>query len=171
MHRVIVSFLSIILFFSNLASAAVLNDRVNGYKLEYPDNWKTEEFFNSQDLVKANILKDKVTGIQVRLESGRNLDFNGFKEWYVGDFINQMQGRWGGSINIIDQGCVLLAGRTGYFFSLDMLREDKQRRFFKIFLIPDKKNILVLQCGTFFNERQQNEPIINAIAGSVVLTN
>lgn len=168
MYKTILLFLFLLLCFLNFASAEVLNDKVNGYKLEYPANWKKEEFFNSRDLVKANIMKDKITGVQVRLESNRNMDFNGFKQWYVGDFINQMQARWGGSINIVDQGCVIIAGRTGCFFSFDMLRQDNQGRFFKVFLVPYKNNMLILQCGTSFSERKKNEPVINSIAKSIV---
>lgn len=152
------------------AQAVTLEDSVNGYKLEHPLDWGATTFPNSTDLVKANIFKDSVTGVQVRIDSLRGMDFDSFVKWYNDDFMKQMQGRWEGVIEIIEQKNIFLAGQNCSVTAFDLKRGDGQRRFFKVYLIPYAGKVYVMQCGSAFDTRSNNEPIIDSIASSFSFT-
>jgi len=154
----------------SVAQAETLEDSVNGYKIEHPLDWSATTFPNSTDLVKANIFKDSTTGVQVRIDSSRDMDFDSFVKWYSDDFMKQMQGRWGGSIEIIEQKNISLAGENCSVTTFDLKRDDGQRRFFKVYLIPHDGKIYLMQCGSPFDARSSIEPIIDSIAGSFSFT-
>jgi len=151
------------------ALAASFEDQENSYKLEYPLGWNASKM--PEEIVKANIFKDQVTGVQVRIYDSHNMPLDSYSKWFAGDFIKQMQGRWGGSIKIIEQKAISIAGTQGIVISYDFTRGDAKTRFLKTYLFSrSPAKVYILQCGTTKDERPINEPLINSIADSFSFT-
>ena len=149
--------------------AASFEDSENGYKLEYPLGWSASKM--SEEVVKGNIFKDKITGVQVRIYDKHNMSLDSYSKWFSSDFIKQMQDRWGGIVKVIKRDNTMMAGYECIITSYDFTRGDGQLRFLKTYLFDHTGNkVYVLQCGTTMDERTVNEPIINSIANSFSFT-
>ena len=148
--------------------AQVLKDEQNGYSFEYPFGWQAKVFKNSRNLVKGEIVKDKDTGLQIRIYETKN-NLQDFVEWYTADFIRQMEGHWGGDMVVFDQQFTNIAGRECFVVIFDFVRKDNKRWFLKQHMWLIEGGILVLQSGTPFELRLLSEPDIYKIARSLKL--
>ena len=156
----------IVLLMQCSAVAGILEDSVNGYSFEYPFGWKAQVFPDSKDLVKAEINKEANTGVQIRIYKTKR-DLRNFLEWYVEDFMRQMQKHWGGDMVVYDQKFANVAGQECFVVMFDFIRRDNKRWFLKQYLWPVDNGVLVLQSGTLFELRLLNEPEIDSIARSL----
>lgn len=163
---IVLMFVFIVFFNSSHVQADVFEDFVNGYSLEYPFGWKAQAFPDLKDLIKAEINKDNNTGVQIRIYQAKK-DFRDFIEWYVDDFMGQMQRHWGGNMVVYDQKFTTIAGHECFVVIFDFTRRDNKHWFFKQYLWPADNGILVLQSGTLFELRLLNEPEIDSIAKSL----
>ena len=161
-------FIAVVTFFfnQNYVQAGIFEDPVNGYSFEYPFGWKAQGFPNSKNLIKGEINKGKDIGVQIRIYPTKG-DLRNFTEWYVEDFMQQMQKHWGGNMVVFDQQFTIVARHECFVVSFDFTRRDNKRWFFKQYLWPIDKGILILQSGTLFKLRLLNEPEIDSIARSL----
>ncbi len=163
----IVVFVAVILLFNqSYVRAELLEDTLNGYSFEYPFGWQSRAFPDSENLIKGEINKDNNTGIQIRIYQNAG-NFRKFVDWYVDDFMQQMQKHWGGKMAISEEEFTSVAGYECFVVSFDFIRRDNKRWFFKQYLWPNGSEVLILQSGTLFKLRALNEPSIDAIAESL----
>ena len=167
-YRVLIVFIAAVILFiyQSYVQADVFEDEINGYSFEYPFGWKAQAFSDSKDLVRGEINKDNNTGVQIRIYQKRG-DLRDFVKWYVNDFMRQMQKHWGGNMVVYDQQFTTVAGHECFVIIFNFTRMDNKRWFFKQYLWPTDKGILVLQSGTLFELRLLNEPEIDGIAESL----
>ncbi len=156
----------ILLFNQSRVQAGVLEDKVFGHSFEYPFDWKARAFPDSKNLIKGEINKDNDTGAQIRIYQNAG-NFRKFVDWYVDDFVQQMQKHWGGKMVISDKKFTSVAGYECFVISFDFTRRDNKRWFFKQYLWPNGSEVLILQSGTLFELRTLNEPSIDWIAKSL----
>ncbi len=146
--------------------AQVLEDLAFGYSLEYPFDWQARVFPDSKNLIRGEINKNNNTGIQLRIYPHVG-EFHKFVDWYVDDFMQQMQKHWGGEMVISHEEFTIVAGYECFVISFDFTRRDNKHWFFKQFIWPKEDNMLILQSGTLFELRALNEPSIDWIAKSL----
>jgi len=146
--------------------AGVLVDEKNNYSFEYPFDWQVEHFPNSKDLVKADMIKNKATGVQVRVYRNKR-SARDFYERHVTDFMEAMEGHWGGDMVVLNKQEKKLGGYDCYMVSFDFTRRDGSRWFLKQHLWPRNGEILMLQSGTPYKYRNLDEPAFDSIAGSL----
>ncbi len=144
-------------------------DTKNGYRMHYPSDWKIDQFPDSEDLVKAEIIKDDQTGLQVRVYENTGEGLNAFLQWYVPDFDVKMRSRWGGEMKVINQQYKMFDKHRGFVVSFDFTRKDGKHYFFKQYLVSKESKVYVIQCGTLFDLREENEDIFDSIADSFEL--
>ena len=154
--------------FGGILNAGTLSDGQNGYSFEYPFNWTGKTFPGSHDLVKGEMVRDNKTGSQVRVYPN-NGSADDFYEWYVTDFMKQMEGHWGGKMYVLNKEYLNIGGVPCFVVTFDFTRRDTSRWFFKQYLWPRRGNMLVLQAGTPYEHRQLDEPAFDSIAGSIEL--
>lgn len=163
---ILVLILTASLTISAYAGDKILKSEKWGFKFSYPSTWKGKTIPSSTDLVKGSINKDNKTGMQIRLYANRKGNFKSFVNWYVKDFIKQMEGHWGGKIKIVGKSYKKIGKHDGCTISLDFKRADNKRYFFKQYLWPKGNKVYVIQSGTPYSLRYANEPAMDSIAES-----
>ena len=93
-------------------------DTQNGYRLHYPSDWTVEQFADEAEPLKALLTKDDHTGIAVKVYTGGGGDLHGFLERYVPEFVRTLQ-RDGGTVTIMSQKYISLAGQQGFIINFD----------------------------------------------------
>lgn len=148
----VLAFILLITLLALAVQAEVLEDKTNGFRLQYPSDWQVTKFPNSADLVKANINKDKSAGLQVRIYSKfHRSDARLFRSKYL----------------LLEKNSVTINGKAGFVISFDLARGDGSRWFLKQFLIPRGSSVYVLQSGTVLESREENEPLLDGIGNSL----
>ncbi|MBI4707475.1 MAG: hypothetical protein HY761_06075 [Candidatus Omnitrophica bacterium] len=155
-----------LILFPAITLALVLEDKVNNYRVDYPSDWSAQSTPNSTDVIKAQIIKDNQTGLQVRIDYNRYGDWSQFVDNYIKRFIGDMQGHWQGKAAILEKRYDTINGHEVAIVSIDFLRGDSQRFFFKHYLWPHGNKVYLIQSGTPFENRFRYEPVIDSIARS-----
>jgi len=115
-------------------------------------------------MIRANIGQGDRVGFQIRLYDNVEKKFDEFVDRYADHFIEDMQGHWGGEMFQAGRGHGLIGKHPGSRLSFILNRRDGEKWFFTHYLWPHGKQVIVLQCGTPVELRQQNEPVLDKIA-------
>ncbi len=142
---------------------AILDDLVNNYSLELPASWKITKKSLSKDLIKASAEKDRNTGIQVRLYE-TNKPFDEFIKWYIEDYIDQMKNHHQARLDIIKEGYLSKKGMRYYYVCIDFTNSRNERYYVKQYLFSGSGNVCILQFGTPYAEKDENEKYIDHAA-------
>ena len=135
-------------------------DRHNGFSLSYPRSWSVKGQAVSGTLIKADFLSpDKKSGLQVRLYQTRASDFYRFAEEYTERFLREMP-----RVSMLDSKFMEIAGYSGCEISFD--GRARNGYFLKSYLLHLENCVFVFQCGTPFEDRYVNEPILDEMAQS-----
>lgn len=164
MKRVFFLGVVMLFLFPVITLALVLEDRVNNYRVDYPSDWSAQSTPNSTDVIKAQIVKDGQTGLQIRIDYNGYGSLKQFVDNYVKRFVLDMQGHWQGKATILENRYTTINGHEAAVISIDFLRGDSQRFFFKHYLWPHGNKVYFIQSGTPFENRSRYEPVIDSIA-------
>lgn len=158
------------LTFSSMAfsEAKTLTDKKNGYSLKYPSTWNAKSYPNSRDLVKGDISKGNEAGINIRLNPNYQDSFEGFVDWFIKDFRNQMEGHWKGKMTTLDKKYYSINGKRSFVITFDFKKQNGERWIFKDYLVPkNKKEIFVFQGGVKYDKKDEYLPILDKIISTL----
>jgi len=148
----------------DLEHMLTFHDRGGGYQIQYPPNWTLDDNTTAGQMIRANIGHGKTVGLQIRMYDGVEKEFGNFVDWYADQFIEDMRGHWGGEMSVVGREHGRIGKCPGSRLSFVLNRRDGEKWFFKHYLWPQGKRVIVLQCGTPVELRQQNEPVLDKIA-------
>ena len=148
----------------DLNNMLTFHDRGGGYQIQYPSNWTLDDNTAANQMIRANIGQGETVGFQIRMYDDVKKKFGNFVHWYADQFIEDMRGHWGGAMSQAGREHGLVGKYPGSRLSFILNRRDGEKWFFKHYLWPQGKRVIVLQCGTPVELRQQNEPVLDKIA-------
>jgi hypothetical protein len=148
----------------DLEHMLTFHDRGGGYQIQYPPNWTLDDNTAAGQMIRANIGHGKTVGLQIRMYDGVEKEFGNFVDWYADQFIEDMRGHWGGAMSQAGREHGLVGKYPGSRLSFVLNRRDGEQWFFKHYLWPQGKRVIVLQCGTPVELRQQNESVLDKLA-------
>jgi hypothetical protein len=148
----------------DLDNMLTFHDQGGGYQIQYPSNWMLDDKTAVNQMIRANISRAETVGFQIRMYDAVNDDFDEYVDWYADQFIEDMQGHWGGEMSLAGQEHGLIGKHPGCRLSYTLNRRDGEKWFFKHYLWPQGKRVIVLQCGTPVELRQQTKPVLDKIA-------
>ncbi|MFC1850531.1 hypothetical protein ACFL27_10100 [candidate division CSSED10-310 bacterium] len=155
---------------SNDEDWRIFRDRPGHYQIHYPGSWKLVDNSTRKQMIRADLNRDQTTGIQIRFYTSSRVTFKLFVDWYVKQFMTDMQKHWRGSMTEIERTYGFIGSHEGCSVSLILKRSDGQQWFLKQYLWPRGKNVVVFQCGTKFNLRAENEQTLDEIAQTFEFT-
>lgn len=136
-----------------------------GFKTKYPVSWMARSMPHSKDLVKADFSsKDKTGGVQVRIYPNAGKDFETFCNWYVAQFVKDMEKRWGGKMKILENRKGKIGKNEGQIIVYDFKRGDGKRFYLINHLWPNDKRVYLFQSGCPFERKDHFNPIVSAMA-------
>lgn len=148
----------------DLENMLTFRDKGGGYQIQYPSNWTLDDKTAANQMIRANIGQGESVGFQIRMYDDVEKEFDKYVDWYAEQFIEDMQGHWGGEMFQAGRGHGLIGKHPGSRLSFILNRQDGEKWFFKHYLWPQDTRVIVLQCGTPVEVRQQNEPVLDEIA-------
>ena len=142
----------------------IFHDQGGGYQIQHPSNWTLDDKTSVSQMIRANISQGDTVGLQIRMYDDVKEEFDEYVDWYADHFIEDMQGHWGGEMFLVGREDRLIGKHLGCQVSYTLNRRDGGKWFFKHYLWPQARRVIVLQCGTPVELRQQNEPVLDTIA-------
>jgi len=145
-------------------------DDEGGFKLKYPSDWMLEDG-GDNPMIRADIAKDSSVGLQIRMFTNNDVDFEKFTTKYLNTFKNDMESRWNGTITLISsessQNDNINFNRTAFEFS----RNDGEQWHLLEYLWKKEKVVITFQCGIAIDNTKEFEPILDSIADSFEFNN
>ncbi len=148
---------------------AVFKDKNEDFQLKYPAHWQIEDHSDKDQLVRADISKDKTAGVQVRVQKNMKQEFKAFTASYLDHFTDDMTGHWKGTTTLISSKFEKIGTHHGFSAALVLKRGDGQKWFLKQFLWNKGDKVYILQSGAEYNKVHIYEPLFDKIAGSFKL--
>jgi hypothetical protein len=150
---------------SNYKDWKIFTDEEGSFKLKYPSDWMIEDG-GENPMIRADIAKNTSVGLQIRMFTSNNIDFDDFTEEYVNTFKSDMVTHWNGTIRQISSESSLNDNvnfnRTAFEFS----RNDGEQWYLIEYLWKKEDKIITFQCGIAIDKVQEFEPVLDSIADS-----
>ncbi len=151
---------------SNVVNLLVFQDKAENYLIRYPHDWNLKDNTSAGHMIRADITKDKNTGLQIRIHGAVSADFDRYVDSYVEQFVEDMKEHWKGSIRETGRRFEEIGANSGCLVTIVFERKDGTNWFFKQYLWPRKDEVHILQCGTPLESQIENEPILDRIAAT-----
>jgi len=135
------------------------SDEFSGYRLQYPCHWKAQTHSESSGMIRADFSGESL-GFQVRSYK-KNRRLEDFFQWYLDQFIKDMESRWGGKAEIKDRSSL-----NRYLQAVIVLkRSDGQVWEFWEYVFEGNQQFIAFQCGVR-EEENASGAVFNQIADS-----
>jgi len=150
----------------DVVTFSVFRDTAEDYLIRYPRDWILKDNTSMGHMIRADITKDKNTGLQIRVHKTVSSDFHRYVDLYVMQFIEDMKEHWKGSLRETGRRFEEIGTSSGCLVTMEFERGDGTKWFFKQYLWPRKDDVYILQCGTPLESRLENEPMLDRIAAT-----
>jgi len=134
--------------------------------LTYPDDWQSNTSHEKGSLVLGGVNLNKQTGLQFRMYHTK-MTIENFIDWYVKDYIKQMEGHWQGSDMEFTQITKPNLGKTYYTTSFTYKQRDGTVYIIHHYFWPLAGKIFVILGGVPETEQLQHELKFDYVAQSV----
>lgn len=143
----------------------IFTDEKGGYKFKYPSDWMLEDG-GGNPMIRADIAKNTSVGLQVRMFTGNNVDFDDFVVEYLNTFKSDVVDHWSGAIVQTSTESSFSNdvhfNRTTFQFS----RKDGEEWYLIEYLWKKEDKVITFQCGIAIDKVQEFEPILDSITDS-----
>jgi hypothetical protein len=135
--------------------------------LTYPDNWQPTTSHEKGSLVLGGVSISKQTGMQFRMYNKSQPDIKSFIDWYVKDYIRQMEQHWRGSKMKFTQITTPRTKQGYYTTSFTYKQTDGTIYIIHHYFWDLDRNVFVILGGVPQTEQLQYELKFDYIAQSV----
>ena len=149
---------------TELQRMPTFHDRDGGYRIAYPSDWMLDDRTAANQMIRADMRQRQTIGFQIRMYEDVRGGFDAYVDRYADRFIEDMRGHWGGEMSVVGREHGPIGKHPGSRLSYVLHRRDGQKWFFKQYLWPQDKRVIVLQCGTPAELRKKAEPVLDRIA-------
>ncbi len=143
----------------------IFTDEKGEFKFKYPSDWMLEDG-GGNPMIRADIAKNTSVGLQVRMFTGNNVDFDDFVVEYLNTFKSDMVDHWSGAIVQTSTESSFSNdvhfNRTTFQFS----RKDGEEWYLIEYLWKKEDKVITFQCGIAIDKVQEFEPILDSITDS-----
>ena len=150
---------------SNYKDWKTFTDEKGGFKFKYPYDWMLEDG-GGNPMIRADIAKNTLVGLQVRMFTNNNVDFDDFVVEYLNTFKSDMVDHWSGAIVQTSTESSFSNdvhfNRTTFQFS----RKDGEQWYLIEYLWEKEDKVVTFQCGIAIDKVQEFESILDSIADS-----
>lgn len=137
-----------------------------GYRVPVPEDWQLADHTGKNQLIRADITRDKNAGIQIRLQRCTTGDFNQLTASASRQYRQDMSRHWGGD-------CVELGSETvspgpavaTRRFRLD--RKDGQRWYLQLSCVCLRDNLIIMQGGCLWDERDMFADVFDGMVAGI----
>ena len=141
-------------------------DKIGGYKINYPADWLIESKTDTDDMIRADIAYGQRAGFQIRKLEYTSNEFNNFLDSYLENFKEEMVSHWKGEFHneqrSVDNRIDHNFSRTTFKF----LAENGTEWLFIEFVWQKDKTVIAFQCGLEYDFMDQYLPIFDSISDS-----
>ncbi|MBN2382845.1 hypothetical protein JXQ70_08180 [bacterium] len=150
----------------NSEAWSTFTDRKTRYQLRFPRSWRLTDHSATNQMIRADIVKNKDFGFQIRAYFEVDDDLEAYAERYIAQFMSEMQQHWSGTITETNRTCQTALQHEQCTSSIDFARTDGQHWVFKEYLFRDRtrNTVVVLQSGYRFVDRELHGAELEAIA-------
>lgn len=148
------------------AGTKIFTDREGGFRVEYPAAWQCRAGAPGA-LIRADLTDGRRAGLQIRAEQPVRQTLAQLTPGYTGRFIRDMNARWPGRVEILEQGDWRGGGNAGFRAILRQQRGTRGDWMLVIYLWRTGNRLIAFQGGALAADWPVYAPRFEEIAVSL----